>query len=468
MNIPIKYFFLILCSLYTYINILKLSNKRSVSKIACVLLSFILSFLTSLLRIYVLPISIPAMYLFSFLTFTMLFRTPWKISAYASILSFGCSYLFFAVNTVLWAAVEAFIFTKLDFYPPKLLLDLFLGLSQFGGVVCLFRIRRFKHGLPFLWELENNNAGIFIGAAILTAVSFLSLNNDTHFIYYILIFSILIWGAALLFWWKERITRKYLDRVNARTVQEFETALSAKEEEISYLRQQNESLAKIIHKDNKLIPAMEYSVRELFCSAGNGMDGTLFHERVHELSKELEHIFQERKGLLQNYESAGKQLPATDIVSVDILLAYMLQKASGQNIDFDVTLLEDMDLVTEQISGEDLRTLLADLLENALIAVSGCETKKVLLIMGSRNRLFTIDVYDSGPSFPEEVLSGFGVRPVTTHKDEGGSGIGLMTVGELCTKYGASFAVKELSSGSSYTKKVSVCFPCFSPDLLVE
>lgn len=213
---------------------------------------------------------------------------------------------------------------------------------------------------------------------------------------------------------------------------------------------------------------MEYSVRELFHSAGNGMDGTLFHERVLELSKELEHIFQERKGLLQNYETAGKQLPATDIVSVDILLAYMLQRASGQNIDFDVTLFEDMGLVTELISGEDLRTLLADLLENALIAVSGCKTKKVLLTMGSRNRLFTIEVYDSGPPFPKEVLSGFGVRPVTTHKDEGGSGIGLITVGELCTKYGASFTVEELPSGPFYTKKVSVCFPCFSPDLLVE
>lgn len=458
MNTLMKYFFMISCSLYAYANILKLSSKHSVTKVVCAFLPLILSFLTCLLHICIAPISIPGMFLLSFLAFTMLFRTPWKVSAYACILSFGCSYLFYAASALLRAAVEAFMITRLDLYPSKPLMTLFLGLLQLGGVIYLFHIQRLKHGLSFLWESGNSNTGIFIGAAILTAVSFLSLNNDTHFIYYILIFSILIWGAALLLWWKERITRKYLDQVNARAAQEFEASLSAKEEELTYLRQQNEALAKIIHKDNKLIPAMEYSVRELFCSAGNGMDGTLFHERAHELSKELEHIFQERKGLLQNYETAGKQLPATDIVSVDILLAYMLQKASGQNIDFDVTLLEDMDLVTEQISGEDLRTLLADLLENALIAVSDCETKKVLLTMGSRNHLFTIDVYDSGPSFPEEVLSGFGIRPVTTHKDEGGSGIGLMTVWELCTKYDASFAVEELSFGPSYTKKVSVCF----------
>lgn len=130
---------------------------------------------------------------------------------------------------------------------------------------------------------------------------------------------------------------------------------------------------------------MEYSVRELFRSAGGGMDETLFHERAVELLKELEHIFQDRKGLLQNYETTGKQLPATDIVSVDILLAYILQRASEQNIDFDVTLLGDICLAAERVSSEDLRTLLADLLENALIAVSDCTTKKVLLTMGSRN-----------------------------------------------------------------------------------
>ena len=83
---------------------------------------------------------------------------------------------------------------------------------------------------------------------------------------------------------------------------------------------------------------MEYSVRKL----GHELEGTPFYERSAELLKELEHISQDRKGLLKDYETAGKQLPATEIVSVDILLAYMHAKAASQDIDFDVAIPGDI------------------------------------------------------------------------------------------------------------------------------
>ncbi len=130
----------------------------------------------------------------------------------------------------------------------------------------------------------------------------------------------------------------------------------------------HEALAKIIHKDNKLIPAMEYCVRELLRSESG--------ERAAGLLKELEGIFQDPRELLTDYETAGKQLPATGIVPIDILLAYMLQKAAGQAIDFEFTLLGDPKPVTDRIPNEDLRTLLADLLENALIAASDGQVKR--------------------------------------------------------------------------------------------
>ena len=78
--------------------------------------------------------------------------------------------------------------------------------------------------------------------------------------------------------------------------------------------------------------------------------------------------------------------------------------------------------------------------------------------MGSKNGLYNIEIYDSGPPFSKEVLSSLGIRPVTTHKEQGGSGIGLMTVAELCRKYNAGFAVVELTDSPAYCKKISVCF----------
>lgn len=461
----LKYSFLISCSLYVYVNILKPSSVycRFAKKLIFLFLPIILSFLTCFLHFYLAPASIPGMVLLSFGAFTVIFCIPWKVSASATLLSYGCSYLFFTLNAFILSAMEILMIKKFNYYPPKLLLTLALGVMMLLEAVILFRARRLSRGLPFLWELGNGYTGTFISIAILTAISFLSLNNDLHFIYFVLIFSVVIWGITLLFWWKERITKKYLDQVNTRAAHDLEETISAKDSEIEYLKKQNNALAKMIHKDNKLIPAMEYSVRKLFRSAESS-ENIPFREEALKLLKELEQIFQDRCGLLRDYELTGKQLPSTRIVSIDILLAYMLQRSAKQNISFDVIIPEDIQSVTKRVNREDLRTLLADLLENALIAASESEQKKVLLIMENKDGAYTVDVYDSGPSFSREVLSNFGFRPVTTHKSSGGSGIGLMTISELCTKHHAAFTVEELTENHSYRKKVSVCFtPDTSP-----
>lgn len=455
----IKYYFLIFCALYAYLCMLNSQCRYSDKKALHLILSAVLSVLTCFIHTYAAPARILGMLVFSYLTFTTIFHIPWRVSASATLLSFGCSYLFFTISAFLLSIIESFLSLWLDCSSIKLLFALFLGLLQFFGIICLFHTRRLSLGLPFLWDLGSSYAGLFISIAILTAVSFLSLNNDTHFVYYVLIFSIFVWGIALLFWWRERITKKYIDQINARAAKELEAAISARDLEIAYLKEQNDALAKMIHKDNKLIPAMEYSIRELFRSAAAPMENTSFPERARELLGELEHIFQDRQGLLRNYETAGKQLPSTGIVPIDILLAYMRQKAAESGIDFDVTLLDPVRAVTEYtIPEEDLRALLADLLENALIAASESKRKKVLLTMGSKNGLYNIEIYDSGPPFSKEVLSSLGIRPVTTHKEQGGSGIGLMTVAELCRKYNAGFAVVELADSPAYCKKISVCF----------
>lgn len=457
MTALIKHFFIIFCACYAYLCMLKPPCRHSVIKSSSVILSCALSALTCLIHSYAPPVCIPGMLILSFLSFTIAFRIPWKVSASAVLLSYGCSYLFFAVCAIVLSVIEVFLSKWFDCFKIMPFLALLLGLLQFLGIVCLFHTRRLSRGLPFLWDLENSYTGTFTSIAILTAVSFLSLNNDIHFIYFVLIFSIVVWGIALLFWWKERITKKYLDQVNARTAQEFEETISAKDSEIAYLREQNNALAKMIHKDNKLIPAMEYSVQKLFRSAESS-ENISFREEALKLLKELEQTFQNRNGLLRDYELTAKQLPPTGIVSVDILLTYMLQKSAKQNISFDVIIPEDIQSITERINREDLRTLLADLLENALIAASESDQKKVLLIIGNKDGVYTLDVYDSGPSFSREVLSNFGSRPVTTHKNSGGSGIGLMTISELCTKYHAVFTVEDLTENLSYRKKVSVCF----------
>ncbi len=57
-------------------------------------------------------------------------------------------------------------------------------------------------------------------------------------------------------------------------------------------------------------------------------------------------------------------------------MAYMLQKAKAHGINFDLSVSGSVKYLVENVIGEsDLNTLLADLIDNAIIAVKNCEKK---------------------------------------------------------------------------------------------
>jgi len=55
------------------------------------------------------------------------------------------------------------------------------------------------------------------------------------------------------------------------------------------------------------------------------------------------------------------------------------------------------------------------------------------------------------------VLEKLGQQRITTHKNEGGSGIGMMTVCEICRKYYASLRIIPIKD-DIFSKSVSVIF----------
>ena len=72
-----------------------------------------------------------------------------------------------------------------------------------------------------------------------------------------------------------------------------------------------------------------------------------------------------------------------------------------------------------------------------------------------------LEVLDSGNRFDIEVLKKMGRQRITTHAEEGGSGIGLMTLFKFLRQTGASLAIEEYSgaeSNAKYNKSVRVTF----------
>ncbi|UOO38219.1 sensor histidine kinase [Oscillospiraceae bacterium CM] len=345
-----------------------------------------------------------------------------------------------------------------NFLPDSISVFL-LGFFQLLFLIGLFRIKRLRKGMPFLQERGAGDMVTFLGISLLLAISFFAISKEPNLYFAIPLFFAFLIGFIIIFWWRGTITKKYLEKVKAQELEELQQALNAKNQENEQLRQQNGDLSKIIHKDNKLIPALDYAVRQYLLTAETETDYAVRLSKAKSLLAQVEAASQERQGILTDFETGNKKLPSTNVPSVDSLLSYMYQKAKEQGVTLDVSVSGNIHfLIQQQAAEHDFNTLLSDLIENAVVAARRCTTKNVMVHMGISNGHFSIDIFDSGMPFAAETLSGIGYQQTTTHADEGGSGIGLVTTFEILKKYQASFVIEDLNGNSQYTKKVSVCF----------
>ena len=80
--------------------------------------------------------------------------------------------------------------------------------------------------------------------------------------------------------------------------------------------------------------------------------------------------------------------------------------------------------------------------------------------IGKIEDIYSLYIYDSGIEFTKEVLDKLGKEPITTHKDEGGTGMGFMNTFDVLRKYKASLIIDEISRPSidNYTKAIIVKF----------
>lgn len=75
-----------------------------------------------------------------------------------------------------------------------------------------------------------------------------------------------------------------------------------------------------------------------------------------------------------------------------------------------------------------------------------------------KNENYQITVFDSGVDFEIDTLSKLGKERVTTHADNGGSGIGFMTTFETLRKAYASLMITEFAHKTPFSKSVSIIF----------
>lgn len=448
----IKYFFIIMGSIYVYIGILNVNIKKKAMYIIFAAFSLIISVMTIILMPHILYAELPLWILLTFFFMTIYTGLSIETSLTATIISYCCSYISLVISAIIVSFISVIFKNIFENNIPENIIvsQLITGILQLLLLFLPFRFKRLKDGMPFLFNPRFSTIGMYISMLVLFAAMLLN-NGNTSLIYTIPIILVILSSFFIFIWWRRQITKTYIDKLRDNELQQLNDELKNKSEKIIELEAENASLAKIIHKDNKLIPAMELAVKD-FITTPDKDTGIL-------LIKELEKLSKERKGILTSVETSHKQLASTKVLSIDSLMKYFQNKAFEYKIDFNLNINGNLkDAIPEVITESDLNTLMADIIDNAIIAVKHNNTHNILVIINNTD-CFSFEVFDSGDKFDINVLLNFGLKKITTHSDDSGSGIGLMTTYELISKYHASFVIEEFNmENPMYTKKVSVIF----------
>jgi signal transduction histidine kinase len=384
----------------------------------------------------------------------ILTRTKLKLSITATIISTGMSYAFLTISAILSVCLLQLTADKTDNF-------LFISVSTFiieGILVNIpFRFNRLKKGFTFLNNKGAGSLGIFISTILLCCAILLSQPTDDNLVKPAAVIGIVVCTIGIFFFWRRGITLSYLEYLKMQELEEMRTQIACGKEQIDKLIKHNDYLAKIIHKDNKLIPAMELAVRDFLSSSEPGSEQAANGAAILE---QLSDATAERSGLISDYKTDNKKLPSTKVFEIDNMLRYMLRRAASEHITFDLVLFGDIKHMTTNIIGQsELQTLLADLIENAIIAVKSCSYKNIRVSIGLTDKCFAITIEDSGVEFQIDTLCKLGIEKVTTHAEDGGSGIGLFTAFDIIKQQNASLIITEYRKDRrSYSKKITILF----------
>ncbi len=450
----IRYFAIILCSIFIYT---KLLNSQNHKLFRSLIYTAILSAVASLLNYHYPYTAVWVIVLASIFFFNYIFHTTFEISITTTILSYGISYILFTLSVILISLIFNYYFYISASY-NQIVLQLLVAVIQIVFTRLFFSIKRFKKGMPFLFTSLTTTPLTISSVVLLFLVVMISNSKYSSFWYPLPFLFIFLLAIFIYLYWRNNITKTYLNKLKEKDIRDLNTELVKAQNRIIELENENKELSKIIHSDNKLVPAMLFSVENFISQAGDLSPE--ISQTGKALLTDLQQMSSTRKGILRHQEQLCISAPSTGVSAIDGLFRYMQQKAYDMEIKLEITVSCDLkDFVTNQINEMELRTLLADLLENALIATQYRKGNYILLAIDKVNKHYSINIFDSGIPFTKEVLADLGLSRHTTHADNGGSGIGLVTIYDLLQKYRASLLIEEYESGSGlFTKKLSVTF----------
>lgn len=178
-------------------------------------------------------------------------------------------------------------------------------------------------------------------------------------------------------------------------------------------------------------------------------------DKIQSLSKEY-------SGKVEEIKTADR-LYTTNIPEIDDMFKYTQSECKNNNIDFNLQINGNIFyMINNLIDKSRLVTLIGDHIRDAIIAINHSDNKNrsIIAILGMKDKYYEFSVYDTGIEFEIDTLLKLGLEPATTHKDEGGTGIGFITTFETLKETKASLVIEEKHGvvDNDYTKSVTIVF----------
>lgn len=446
----LKIFFISMC---TYFMALKITNKndREYKKAILLNISFMLNTVIVSIIKYNTNSFIGIISLIILMSFYYCYRYKNNIgySIMIMTISLSVNYIVFTFSAVVAFFVNLYIPIRNDYISLLLIASIDLIILKF-----LLKLKKFKYGIAVLQENENkeyfdipilNICVIILFSVIILANINISISKSLFI--GLIIFSIIMFitiQKSLQLYYKQKMLIKELD--------ETKEDLARTENKIKILEKENIEESKkrhtIIHKQKSI----EYKLEEMLTKTEMSTEEAAeVRERLEKLNKE---IYTEKEVM---------ELDKTGISSIDDMLKYMQSECIKNKIDFTLQIKGNIHyMVHNLVKEEELETLLADHIKDAIIAINHTDNanRSILVRLGNIDDIYSLYIYDSGVEFKPEVLESLGKKPCTTYASEGGTGMGFMNTFDTVRKHKASLIIEEIGKPvkDNYTKVIIIKF----------
>ena len=370
-------------------------------------------------------------------------------SILTTIISLSINYSIFAFSIIL-----SFVFNKMLSINDDKINLIIIVLCHLLILHTIFRMKRFKYGISVLkGDKQSKYLDVLILniSVIILFVSTILSGTNIDLVYDVMA-GLILFAIIMFITIQKSLQLYYKQKLLEQELNKTKEELANKSKEIENLEAENIEISKKAHTLTHKQKSLAHKIDEMVMSAEiSKEEAAAVRERLNEIGKEL------------YKEKNTTELTSTEIPEIDDMLKYMQSECSANKIDFDLQLKGNIHyMINNLITKQDLETLLADHIKNAIIAINHTDNvnRSILVKLGKIDETYGLYIYDSGIEFEKETLENLGKKPSTTHKDEGGTGMGFMNTFDTLRKCNASLVIEEFNKPDkdNYTKVIMTKF----------